>query len=43
MIHTLQAFSKGCKNDDLKSVIAFPSEVLFDSATKQGIKNHFTL
>lgn len=43
MIHTLQAFSKGCKNDNLKSVIAFPSVVLLNSAIKQGIKNLFPL
>lgn len=37
-IHTLQAFCKGSKNVDLKSLIAFPNEVPFHSAIKQGIK-----
>ena len=35
--YTLQDFSRGCKNDDLKNVIDFPSEVLSHSAIKQKI------
>lgn len=35
MIHTLQAFCKGSKNDDLKSLTAFPSEVPLHAANKQ--------
>jgi hypothetical protein len=33
----LQDFSRGCKNDDLKNLIDFPSEVLSHSAIKQKI------
>lgn len=35
--NTLQDFSRGCKNDDLKNLIDFPSEVLSHSAIKQKI------
>lgn len=35
MIHTLQAFCKGSKNEDLKSLTEFPREVPLHSATKQ--------
>lgn len=38
MLHTLQTFCKGCKNDDLKSVTEFPREVPLHSATKECIK-----
>jgi hypothetical protein len=41
MTHTLLAFNKGSKNDDLKSVMALPSEVPLHSATKQCIKITF--
>lgn len=35
--YTLQDFSRGCKNDDLKNLIDFPSEVFSHSATKKSI------
>ena len=35
---TLQALSKGCKNDDLKSFMAFPSEVLDHAAIKEDTR-----
>lgn len=38
--HTLQDFSSGCKNDDLKNLIDFPSEVLSHSAVKQQNLHH---
>lgn len=38
--HTLQDFSRGCKNDDLKNLIDFPSEVLSHSAVEQQNLHH---
>lgn len=38
VVHTLQAFSRGCKNDDLKRLTAFPNEVPFHSEN-QARKN----
>lgn len=35
MRYTLQTFSRGCKNDDLKNLTDFPNEVLSHSGNKK--------
>ena len=35
--YTLRDFSRGCKNDALKNLIDFPSEVLSQSAFLKGL------